>query len=215
MIPLSPIEVSARRFITLYFLEHGFAPTARQIASFLDMPDASGLLRSLAENRALVLHPHQDEIWVAHPFSAAPTLFWVQGRGIGWWSNCCWCAYGIAAMAGDCEIHCRWGGEAEPAVLRGDTQGFVHMPFPLNRLWDNVHYSCALMLPFRSRPEWESWCERHRAPRGHLISLETCRQLAASWYGQFLKPSWNRPSYEEAVSLLRSLGLAPDFSALE
>jgi hypothetical protein len=44
-------------------------------------------LRALQDYHGVVLHPTSCEIWVTHPFSAAPTNFWVQSAQGSWWAN--------------------------------------------------------------------------------------------------------------------------------
>ena len=38
--------------------------------------------------KGVVLQPNSDEIWVAHPFSSAPTTCVVRSDSRTWWGNC-------------------------------------------------------------------------------------------------------------------------------
>ena len=83
-----------------HFMDHGSAPTIAQLSAqlALDRETVANALQALAEYHGVVLHPTSREIWAMHPFSAAPTSFWVESKGRGWWGNCAWCALGIAAL---------------------------------------------------------------------------------------------------------------------
>ena len=85
-----------------------------QLAAHFSQPRDAVIaaLKALQEYHGVVLHPASSEIWVIHPFSAAPTNFWVQGTRGGWWSNCAWCSAGIAALVGDVTITTMLGAEA-------------------------------------------------------------------------------------------------------
>jgi len=92
-----------------------------------------------------------------HPFSAAPTSFWVESAGSDWWGNCAWCALGIVALLNaDATITTTLGGEFEQVVLRTSDGAVapahyrVHFPMPMDRAWDNVTYTCSTMLVFAS-----------------------------------------------------------------
>src|SRR5512145_3036862 len=87
--------------IISFFLENQRAPTVSEIATRFgcDESDVRRGLRSLADCR-VVLHPNSDEIWVAHPFSAAPTTCVVRSGSRKWWGNCAWCSLGLVNLTG-------------------------------------------------------------------------------------------------------------------
>lgn len=199
------------------FLDRGHAPSLRELAEALDAPAQSVAegLKALEGDHGVVLHPGTSEIWVAHPFSAAPTAFWVQGRHRGWWGNCAWCSLGIAALAGqEVTIHGHIGGEAEPARVRIEggtvTEGgqlYVHFPVPMQRAWENVIYTCSTMLLFRAEAEVDDWCTRHRIPRGDVQPVGTIAAFAEAWYGRHLDEDWRKWSTSEARALFDRFGL--------
>lgn len=83
------------------FLKQGFAPTLGELAERFDVSveEMRAALRALQDYHGIVLHPHNEEIWVAHPFSTVPTGFLVSSGGREWWGNCAWCSLGLAALA--------------------------------------------------------------------------------------------------------------------
>lgn len=225
MIKLTSEQVRARQYITKSFVDIGRAPTIEEMSQSFNLEgnEVESLLKTLASNRALVLHPENSEVWVAHPFSNSPNMYWVKSlvREQGWWSNCCWCALGIAALVKeDVQIFSRWGGEDESfevQVKNGKLIGgkfIVHMPTPVSHMWDNVIHTCSLMLPFRSEISLDSWCQRHGVKKGPSLSGEKCLELASGWYGSYLDKNWNRKSGEEVEEFFSSIGLDLNFRTL-
>lgn len=231
MIRLTSTQVNTRQFITRFFLEKGFAPTAQEISEYLNCTtnEAAEHLKALAANKALVLHPHEASIWIAHPFSDAPNAVWVEtidsSPQLSWWSNCPWCAFGIAALVKrNVKISAKLGGECESIevdIIDGkpqynhDYDAVVHLPIPAAKLWDNVIYSCSMQLFHRSEAAVNEWCQKHRKPKGGILSIDKCWQLAQGWYGTFLDPDWNRKSFEETRQYFASLSLDLDFKPLK
>ncbi|MBL7558119.1 MAG: hypothetical protein JNM24_19975 [Bdellovibrionaceae bacterium] len=225
MVKLDKTQVKVRQFVTKTFLEKGFVPTSEEIGHYMNLGkvETENTLRSLAESKALVLHPHKCEVWLAHPFSASPNAFWVQSlkSKIGWWSNCIWCAMGIAALSKeDVKLTSRWGGEGDifdVEIKNGiisNSDFVVHMALPVARLWDNVIHSCSLQLPFKSEEAVDEWCHRHRISKGSVISAEKCYELSSKWYGPYLDVNWNRKSPEEAKEFFDSIGLDLNFKPI-
>ena len=66
-------------------------------------------LVQLKDYHGLVLHSKSKKVWVIHPFSAAPTNFFIQSELRYWWGTCA-----------------RW---AAAALLKQDVSGqFVGQP---------------------------------------------------------------------------------------
>jgi hypothetical protein len=105
----------------------------------------------LAEAHTIVLAPGSRSIWMAHPFSAVPTLYPVVSGGTSYWANCAWDAYGIAAMIGrdtQCVARCPDCGHwMDLSVKRGavGTTGMVHFVVPPCRFWDNVAFAAVVI----------------------------------------------------------------------
>lgn len=81
----------------------GFAPGVDELADTLkvDKEEVIKGLYDLQENHGVVLHPNEPKVWVIHPFSLAPTNFYVKSNKGAWWGNCAWCSLGIAALLND------------------------------------------------------------------------------------------------------------------
>ena len=207
-----------------HFVDHGCSPTIAQLAALFGRPasDVSAALAALEEYHGVVRHPVSGEIWAMHPFSSAPTGFYVQSaRGGAWWGNCAWCALGIAALVGDdVTITTTLGAESEQRVIRivsGEVVSedlVVHFPIPMTRAWDNVTYTCSVMLAFASDAAVDSWCTRHAVPRGDVRSLRTVWEFARVWYGRHLDRQWSKWTTAEARAIFERFGLTGPIWAL-
>lgn len=209
-----------RYLINLFIFDNGFAPATNQLASLSDTSnhEVEQGLQALADNHALVLHPNSCDIWVAHPFALFPTLFWVKTADKNWWGNCAWCSFGIAALAKtDIQIFTKLDGEEEPLIISIkddkiiDTDYVVHFPIPASKFWDNVIYTCANILTFKTESEIEAWCKRHNKPKGYVMSIEKVWGLSKLWYGNYLDPDFKRKTREIAQSMFEQMGLTGEF----
>ncbi len=198
------------------FLETERPPTIRDIASHFgcDETEARRGLRALAGNHGVVLHPQSDEVWVAHPFSAAPTTFVVRSGARRWWGNCAWCSLGVAHLAGGtATIETRLGALDEPVTIRIvngtllDTNYVVHFPIPMRHAWDNVIYTCSLMLLFRDEAQVAAWSAERGLPRGDVRPVQQVWSFAAEWYGRHTAADWTKWSSAEASAMFRRHGL--------
>lgn len=215
-----PFQDRLRIQINRYIFSNGYAPSTFEMCAMLDADELiiKKGLRHLAKNRAIVLHPNSYEIWVAHPFATSPTLFWVVSGSKKWWGNCAWCSLGIAALANcDTTIFTKTCGEAESLQIT-ITEGriaqkdlLVHFAIPARRLWDNVIYSCANMLVFRTTEQVDEWCKRHNVAKGQVVPIEQAWDLAIAWYGNYLDDAWTRKSRQQAESIFEKVGLNDSF----
>ena len=202
--------------IARHFLDHGAAPSIAQLCTRLSLDRAAVVraLHALAEYHGVVLHPTSGEIWAMHPFSAAPTAFWVESDGRGWWGNCAWCSLGIVALLNaDATVTTNLGGESEQVLLRvrhgaiEPSDLVVHFPIPMARAWDNVTYTCSTMLVFASAAVVDTWCARHAMPRGDVQPVANVWAFAQAWYGRHLDPAWTKWTTDEARALFARFGL--------
>lgn len=85
-IPAPMNNGSLHHAIVSFFLERQRAPSIQELAAQFqcDVAQARAALKVLADHHGVVLHPGSDAIWVAHPFSAAPTTFVVRSGGCTW-----------------------------------------------------------------------------------------------------------------------------------
>jgi hypothetical protein len=202
-------------------IDTGSCPSRYELAQRLDLPVAQieQLLSELAEIHGVVLHPHVCEPWLVHPFSITPTAHWVEGADGNWWAPCIWCAFGIATLVrSETRIHTRVGAEAEPLVIRvvkcepvGLENVWVHFAIPPAQAWQNVHQHCSMVLPFCSREDIVTWCDRHRVPHGEDVPLRQVAQLAQVWYGTHADTNWHKWTIAEAQEILKRSGLVSPF----
>jgi len=204
----------------------GCCPDRFQLAKELstDEADVTARLRRLEQTHGIVLHPHEPEPWVVHPFSLTPTLHWVNASAKSWWAPCIWCALGVATLAkGHVEIHTRLGAEGEPLILRLDDGQVdplspdlvVHFSVPPRLAWENVHRHCALVLPFRNEQDVVSWCERHGQAFGEAVPIGQVARLAGAWYGTYADADWRKWNVSQAQDIFRICDLTSPFWQLE
>ncbi len=220
---MSPNTAQLHHAILSDIVARGRAPKVADLARRYGVTDADlrAALRRLAEEHGIVLHPRDDEIWVAHPFSLAPTNFLVRHDRRSWWGNCAWCSLGIAALvSGTVTITTTVGAEDRQVTIRvangivAESGLVVHFPVPMRRIWDNVIYSCSIMLVFDSEVQVEDWCRRHGIAKGDVRPLATVARFAAAWYGRHLDPDWRKWTVAEARGLIERYGLSGPIWAL-
>jgi hypothetical protein len=209
-------NASLHEAIISAFLVNQRAPTVSEIAKQFRCDESEGRagLRALAEYHGAVLHPNSDEIWVAHPFSAAPTTCVVRSGSRAWWGNCAWCSLGLAHLAGGtATIETRIGAIDDYATIRIengkvlDTDYVVHFPIPMRNAWDNVIYTCSIMLMFRSESQVDDWCETRGISKGDVRPIEQVWRFATEWYAHHADADWKKWSVTEAVEIFRRHGL--------
>lgn len=192
------------------FLQHQRPPTLRELADRFacDEAEVRRGLRALAEYHGVVLHPHNDEIWVAHPFSAAPTTFVVKSGARTWWGNCAWCSLGLAHLVGGTvTIETRLGALEEHVAIRVengkllDTDFVVHFPIPMRQAWDNVIYTCSIMLLFRDEAQVNAWCAARGIPKGDARPIAQVWDFAKEWYARHADANWTKWSTREAAEI--------------
>jgi hypothetical protein len=200
--------------ILRHFVDRQHAPSVDELAAHFARPRDAVIaaLKALQEYHGVVLHPTSSEIWVIHPFSAAPTNFWVQSPKGSWWGNCAWCSAGIAALAGEVTVTTTLGAEAKPVTVQisdgaVDSAGLlVHFPVPMRKVWDNVIYTCSTQLLFDSEAAIDDWCSRHRIVRGSVQPFARVCEFARVWYGRHLDADWKKWSADEAQAIFQRFG---------
>lgn len=202
--------------ILRHFIDDGHAPSIDQLASQLDESRDAVVtaLKALADYHGVVLQPTTSEVWVIHPFSTAPTNFWVESRRGSWWGNCAWCSLGVAALLGeDVTITTTLGGESKQIKLNivdgrlTNDRFFVHFPIPMAHAWDNVVFTCSNMLVFHSEEAVDNWCARHRMQKGDVQPIANVWNFAQSWYGRHLDEDWKKWTAVEAKALFAKFNL--------
>ena len=143
-------DLELRNLTYRLFVELGRAPRAAEVAEAagLARPQIAAAWRRLHEAHALVLEPGMDEIRMAAPFSAVPTLHRVEAAGRSWFGNCAWDAFGICAalhVDGRLETSCPDCGSPIAVEVRGerpDDEGLLfHCLVPAARWWDDIVFT--------------------------------------------------------------------------
>ena len=216
MSALTIFDQDLRGSLTRAIADRGHAPTVAELAAAAGVAEQAVLasLGRLHDAHALQVHPDRPEPWAVHPFALAPGGCWVETSERGYWANCLYCGLGIAAaLRRDATITTRLGGESETAVYRVrdgalvDTDGVFHLSTPAARWWDNVIFACSTFQPFNDEAEIDGWCERHRLPRGAVMTLEQLWRFASDWYGNYLDIPWRKRSAGDVRALFGRHGL--------
>jgi len=217
---LTLYDQDLRGLLTRMIAERGHGPSLAELATAAgaDLATAEASLRRLHEAHALLLHPDKCEPWVVHPFALSAGGCWVQTDALGYWANCLYCGFGIAAALGaDARLTARLGGEGSTATYRIaggellDRDGVFHLSTPVARWWDNVIFACASFQPFADEADIEPWCRRHALPLGATMSLDRLWRFASDWYGGYLRRPWRKRGPEEVRELFRRNGLTGPF----
>mmetsp|Transcript_5316 Transcript_5316/g.6796 ORF Transcript_5316/g.6796 Transcript_5316/m.6796 type:complete len:236 (+) Transcript_5316:146-853(+) len=209
--------------ILKYIIDHGYAPKPDQLASILTVSqeELSIGLKSLQDDHGVVLHPNSDEIWVIHPISLAPTNFVVRldpeegtKRTREWWGTCAWCSLGLAnLLKQDVTIVASLGADRQQVELHIkdgqllEKDYVVHFPVPMTNAWDNVIYTCGVMLLFKDEEDVDRWCEQHRVEKGDVRPIQSIWDFAKVWYGSHLNPEWKKWTNKEAKEIFERFGL--------
>lgn len=219
MAPLTEFEQDVRGAATRLIAETGRMPSSEEIAKALDVLAASidAALRRLAEAHALLLHPNSTRLWVVHPFALTPGGCWVETPRHGYWANCVYCGFGIAAaMSCDAVVTTRLGGESQTVRYEVKSGAVVsdhvfHLSTPVARWWDNVIFACASFQPFATTADADAWCKRHGLPRGATMTIPELWSFASDWYGGYLDDPWRKRSPEAVRALFARHGLTDPF----
>jgi len=217
-VPDEPFEVtSALHAVILgHIVKTGRAPSLPELATALQRrpEEVRAGLRLLQHHHGVVMHPNGEDIWIIHPFSLAPTAFWVNASSGGWWGCCTWCSLGIAALVKQpLTIRTTVAGQGEPLDISVEDDEVVprdlvvHFPVPAARAWDNVVFYCSTVLPFRSVEDVSTWSHRHGFPQGAIIPIPQVWALAKEWYGGYLSPTWRKHSVKQAATIFERVGL--------
>lgn len=205
-------------------IEHGFAPDINDLATTLHSTTEEVItaLYKLQDYHGVVLHPNEPKIWVIHPFSLAPTNFYVESKSGEWWGNCAWCSLGIAALLNeDVKIRTTIGAETKTIninIVGGviqEKQYYVHFPIAMKHAWDNVIYTCSNMLIFETESEIDAWTQKHNIPKGDVQPIEVIWDFSKKWYGNHLNPDWKKWSIKEAKSMFAEFNLNHSIWKLE
>lgn len=197
-------------------IEKGFAPSVKFLSELLKVSEEDVIqgLYSLQDYHGIVLHPNDTKIWIVHPFSLAPTNFYVRSTRGEWWGNCAWCSLGIAALLQeDVTITSTIGAETKQInihIIDGqiqETAYFIHFPIPMKKAWDNVVYTCSNMLIFENEDQVDEWSSKHNIAKGDVQPIEKIWEFSKKWYGNHLDPNWKKWTIAEATQMFAAYKL--------
>lgn len=211
-------HASLHHHVIKQIVDTSIAPKISEIADTFSVShdEMVEALKALETYHGVVLHPNSAEVWVMHPFSTAPTGFWLESKDKkqGWWGNCAWCSLGAAALLDrDLSITTTLGGESKQVVIDivdGQIQNqnlFIHFPIPMVKAWDNVIFTCSTMLMFESEQDIDDWCARHGMNKGDVQPIENIWAFSKVWYGNHLNPNWVKWTVDEAKAIFEQFGL--------
>jgi hypothetical protein len=68
-------------------IDNGFAPDVKELSEIFNTNEQEIVngLKNLQEYHGIVLHPNEPKVWVIHPFSLAPSNFYVKTKKGEWW----------------------------------------------------------------------------------------------------------------------------------
>lgn len=199
-----------------HIIDRGFAPGNADLAKHFNEPqsEVERALYALQEYHGVVLHPNETKVWAIHPFSLAPTNFYIQSKKGQWWGNCAWCSLGVAVLIKtDITISTSIGTEAKPITIHikdGEVLEknlFIHFPIHMKNAWDNVIYTCSTMLVFEGEGQVEEWAQKHNIPKGDIQPIEKVWMFSKKWYGNHLNPGWTKWTMEEAKQMFSEFEL--------
>lgn len=217
---LTETDQDVRGLLARCIAELGHAPTTARLAhdARLSEREVEDSLHRLHEAHSILLHPNALSPWAVPPFALSPGSCWVQTGRCGYWANCLYCAFGIAAaLRCDAVVTTRLGAERETVeftIADGAVQpanAIFHLSVPVARWWDNVIHACSSFQPFRSEADADAWCGRHNFARGAILTLPALWRFASDWYGDYLATPWRKRSPDEVRAVFARHNLTGPF----
>lgn len=133
-----------------WLLERGVPPSSDELAQHF-RTTAAEVKRALAElkiGKTVLVHPQTGEIWMAGPFSAAPTAYRVIGSRAQWFANCAWDMLGVALIAHETvriETRCTDCEQSMSLTASPSSppqeQAVVHFLVPARRWYDDIGFT--------------------------------------------------------------------------
>jgi hypothetical protein len=220
VISRNQIDNRLRRQVYQHFIDTGRAPTMLDLATKLDIAaeDIKRSCQRLSEQQSLLVKPGGCDIWMAMPFSGAPTPHRVRIGDREWYAVSAWDALGIPVMmksdaliqtaCGDC------GRSLEIEISRNkiaEASHLFHFAVPVRDWWDNILYTSSTMSLFDSDAHIANWCTKHGVEKGVVMTLKDGWKFARAWFEDRLDPDWRWKSSGEIREMFASLGLTDEF----
>jgi hypothetical protein len=197
-------------------IDNGFAPTVDDLADAFKVGNEEVIKRlyELQDYHGVVLHPNEPKVWVIHPFSLAPTNFYIKSKKGQWWGNCAWCSLGICALLNeDAKIITTIGAETKQVeinIVNGEIQEmnyFIHFPIPMKNAWNNVIYTCSTILVFENEEQINNWATIHNIPKGDIQPIDKIWAFSKKWYSNHLNTEWTKWTVDDAKRMFKEFEL--------
>jgi Alkylmercury lyase len=143
-------DQDVKQAIYRHFAESGARPSADGIAAVLDASTNSvrESFQRLRAQRVLLLEDDEASIRMAPPFSGVPTQHVVTSRGVSYFANCAWDAFGIPiALHKPGLVRSRCEHTFEPLELEVTETGpprsdwLFHCLVPAAHWWDDLIFT--------------------------------------------------------------------------
>ena len=208
-----------RRLILSHFANEGCPPGVTDLAHEAGLTDAetAEAVSRAAQPGMMVLAPGGKSVWLAHPFSALPTMHVVVYGRRKYWASCPMDALAVGVLVNaDVDVHSRCGDcgdrinlEVRSGRLHGD--GFVHCPLPPSHYFDNVPFTCQTTQFFRDLDHVRVWCERHNCAPGEVATVQQYFEVASRLIAGRLGSHYEQPSLTDRLDAFASAGLDSEF----
>ena len=217
-------------FIITSIIKHGRAPSIEEMAKKYDTTTITikNALHKLQDYHGVVLHPNNDEVWICHPFSLAPTNFRITSDNGSWYGTCAWCSLGASKLlGGNVGITTMLADTGKTVTVKiennelcnPDKAMCVHFPIKMADAWDNVVYTCQCMQLFSCSNGVKQWAARHLPPgpqlKGSIQPLHKCFKFAREWYGNHADNNWIKWTANEAAAMFQRHGLEGEIWELQ
>lgn len=219
---LSEQALRVRHAIYRSFADGG-VPLTSSLALHLRLPIdvVSGAMEQLHAAHAIVLDSRTREVWMAPPFSAAPTPFRVLAEDKGWFACSAFDSFAIPnVMDCDAVLTTTCPDCDGPIVHRVehrrivDEHGVGHFLVPASKWWDNVSLTYTTNRFFRSDEHVYAWSAQTEIPVGAIMPVANIWHLSQSWYAGRLSADWHPRPRELSQELLAKSGFRGQFWSL-
>jgi hypothetical protein len=199
----------------------GLAPDIESLAASVEAsPDeVRAHLHELADARHLVIDD-DDNIVLAHPFSAIPMGFSVMGRETLWWGGCAWDSFALPHLLPDepevlvattCPACSRPHAWTVSRLHPPDGAQVAHFLVPVAEIWDDVIRTCKHQRIFCDESCVDDWLSSSGNRRGAVLDLATLWRLSERWYQGRLDHGYQRRDPTTAAAYFREVGLTGPF----
>lgn len=144
-------DAALRIHVYEQLIAFGHAPTCAEIAQhFGTTSDAvRARLAALRIGKTILVDPRSGELWMAGPFSAAPSAYRLSDGTTTWYANCAWDMFGVAVLVGrpliaetacpDCDGPMVVACHPDRPPVSGSA--VIHFLLPARRWYDDIGFT--------------------------------------------------------------------------